>query len=77
MRIACPICKTVIENAPADFPSRPFCSNRCKLVDLGNWLDGVYRVPEPLPDASAPDQNRSENRRGSAEDDWNSGGRGD
>jgi endogenous inhibitor of DNA gyrase (YacG/DUF329 family) len=45
VRITCPICKTVLENAPADFESRPFCSARCKLVDLGNWLDGSYRIP--------------------------------
>lgn len=26
----------------------PFCSKRCKLVDLGRWFDGEYRVDEPL-----------------------------
>ncbi len=26
-------------------PSRPFCSARCKLIDLGNWASGSYRVP--------------------------------
>ena len=25
---------------------RPFCSERCKLLDLQNWLDGRYRIPE-------------------------------
>jgi len=25
----------------------PFCSDRCRLVDLGNWLGGTYRVPGP------------------------------
>lgn len=24
---------------------RPFCSERCKLVDLGSWLSGSYRIP--------------------------------
>jgi len=24
---------------------RPFCSERCKLLDLGRWIDGGYRVP--------------------------------
>ena len=23
----------------------PFCSERCRLVDLGRWLDGEYRIP--------------------------------
>ena len=25
---------------------RPFCSERCKLLDLGNWVDEKYRVPD-------------------------------
>lgn len=45
MCITCPICETIIEDAPPDFPSRPFCSKRCKLVDLSNWMNEVYRVP--------------------------------
>lgn len=44
MRIECPHCKAVIENAPDDFGPRPFCSPRCKLVDLGHWLDEKYRI---------------------------------
>ena len=47
VRITCPICKTVLENAPEDphKQPRPFCSARCKLVDLGNWLNESYRIP--------------------------------
>jgi endogenous inhibitor of DNA gyrase (YacG/DUF329 family) len=30
-----------------DAPCRPFCCERCKLVDLGRWLDGTYKVSEP------------------------------
>jgi endogenous inhibitor of DNA gyrase (YacG/DUF329 family) len=26
-------------------PFRPFCSERCKLLDLGNWLSGAYSIP--------------------------------
>jgi endogenous inhibitor of DNA gyrase (YacG/DUF329 family) len=39
----CPICRQTItweEN-----PNRPFCSERCRLVDLGNWASGQYSVP--------------------------------
>jgi endogenous inhibitor of DNA gyrase (YacG/DUF329 family) len=35
----------MLENAPDDFEPRPFCSPRCKLVDLGNWLNESYRIP--------------------------------
>ena len=45
MRITCPICKTALENVAEDYAPRPFCSPRCKLVDLGNWLNGSYRIP--------------------------------
>jgi uncharacterized protein len=48
MRIVCPHCKRVLEAVPSDFESRPFCSARCKLADLGNWLNESYRISEPL-----------------------------
>jgi endogenous inhibitor of DNA gyrase (YacG/DUF329 family) len=52
----CPICKKSVEDpsswrqpdAGATRPtasSFPFCSERCKLIDLGRWLDGQYQVP--------------------------------
>ena len=48
---ACPICKQVAAAAP-DNAAFPFCSSRCRMIDLGNWLDGDYAVPgEPAIDA--------------------------
>ena len=38
-------CPTCSANVPRDAPSRPFCSERCKLIDLGRWLRGDYVVP--------------------------------
>jgi uncharacterized protein len=53
MRIRCPICRRE-EDAPDHHAWRPFCSRRCKMIDLGNWLDEVYRIARPLPnDADA------------------------
>lgn len=40
----CPICKNQIAREKSDFT--PFCSRRCKLIDLGNWLGENYRIPE-------------------------------
>jgi len=37
-------------------PSRPFCSERCKLIDLGAWASEAYRVPEALPPDSQAEQ---------------------
>ena len=36
----CPVCNKI-----TDQKYRPFCSSRCKLIDLGNWIDGSYRLP--------------------------------
>ncbi|CUA81682.1 Endogenous inhibitor of DNA gyrase, YacG/DUF329 family [Gulbenkiania indica] len=41
--VACPICRTPVEWG-AHSPYRPFCSERCKLIDLGQWAEERYRV---------------------------------
>ncbi len=38
----CPICKKKV--AIRGNPDRPFCSERCKLIDLDNWLSERYRI---------------------------------
>jgi endogenous inhibitor of DNA gyrase (YacG/DUF329 family) len=44
----CPTCGKPVEWQ--DNPHRPFCSERCKLVDLGKWVSEEYRVPgKPVP----------------------------
>jgi hypothetical protein len=35
----------------ADVRFRPFCSERCRLLDLGAWMDGRYRVEPVSPDS--------------------------
>ena len=47
VRIRCPSCGKQDE-VEIEFRWRPFCSRRCKMVDLGNWLDEVYKVSRPL-----------------------------
>jgi len=37
---SCPICKK-----PTAHAYRPFCSDRCKLLDLQKWLTGAYAIP--------------------------------
>jgi endogenous inhibitor of DNA gyrase (YacG/DUF329 family) len=52
----CPTCEKPASLGD-DNPARPFCTSRCKWVDLGRWLDGSYRVPaedEDEPPAAAP-----------------------
>jgi endogenous inhibitor of DNA gyrase (YacG/DUF329 family) len=44
----CPICSKTFEIAKLDdLPSFPFCSDRCRLIDLGRWIDGSYSIPGP------------------------------
>jgi len=51
MWIICPECGTRME-VPVDHEPRPFCSTRCKLVDLGRWLNEEIRLPVS-PEAAA------------------------
>ncbi len=45
----CVLCRA----RPIDPRWDPFCSERCKLLDLGAWLEGRYRIPgEPVPSES-------------------------
>ncbi len=47
----CPICHKPVAD---DDPEFPFCSQRCRVIDLGNWASGVYRVPVKPDEPDAP-----------------------
>ncbi|MEN8175077.1 MAG: DNA gyrase inhibitor YacG [Pseudomonadota bacterium] len=55
--VPCPVCRKPVVWS-ADAPYRPFCSERCRLIDLGDWISENHRIePEddphhPWPDAS-------------------------
>ncbi|HTS27679.1 MAG TPA: DNA gyrase inhibitor YacG [Bryobacteraceae bacterium] len=42
----CPICKNDVAIGDPEFP---FCSERCRTVDLGNWASGKYVIPSATP----------------------------
>lgn len=45
----CPVCKNDFD--PKETPAMPFCSERCRTIDLGRWLDEGYSLPDtPDPD---------------------------
>lgn len=55
--VECPTCKRRTEYTPEN-RWRPFCSQRCKLIDLGAWASGQYSIPGGEPDPQrdpAPD----------------------
>ncbi len=43
LEVTCPTCKKRFNYYASDF--RPFCSERCRLIDLGEWLSESYAVP--------------------------------
>jgi endogenous inhibitor of DNA gyrase (YacG/DUF329 family) len=47
--VACPQCGARVEWSPAS-KFRPFCSERCKLIDLGAWASESYRIPLAQPE---------------------------
>lgn len=48
----CPVCKRVTFSRGN--PYRPFCSERCQLLDLDNWLSERYRVSTPIESREKP-----------------------
>ena len=52
--VKCPTCGKRVAWS-AESPWRPFCSRRCQLIDLGEWVEERHRISEPL-DADIPDE---------------------
>jgi len=53
--VSCPTCHKTIEWSE-EAKWRPFCCHRCRLIDLGEWVDGNRRIPgeEPAPINDGP-----------------------
>ena len=45
--VPCPICRKLV---PVDGPDVPFCSDRCREIDLGKWASGDYKISSPILD---------------------------
>lgn len=45
--LRCPTCRTLVTAGDEYFP---FCSDRCRLIDLGKWASGAYRISTPILD---------------------------
>ena len=48
LKLRCPICKKPVKSTGFEFP---FCSPRCRTVDLGKWASGAYVIASPVKDA--------------------------
>jgi endogenous inhibitor of DNA gyrase (YacG/DUF329 family) len=45
--LRCPTCRTLVLKSDENFP---FCSDRCRLIDLGKWASGGYVISTPITD---------------------------
>lgn len=61
----CPMCKAILPHI--NVPTFPFCSDRCRLLDLNNWIDGKYTVSRPVdPGDEVDNMQRREEEGGGA-----------
>ncbi len=51
--LRCPTCATLVTQADPEFP---FCSDRCRVIDLGKWASGAYRISSPIHDPELLDE---------------------
>jgi uncharacterized protein len=57
-KVRCPICDRAMPGQTSEWPEYPFCSPRCRKIDLGRWLGESYRLPatgEPESDDPSDD----------------------
>ncbi|MFM7485019.1 MAG: DNA gyrase inhibitor YacG [Burkholderiaceae bacterium] len=52
--VDCPTCSTKVEWIQEN-AHRPFCSARCKQIDLGAWAEEKYKIPGAAPEEEQPD----------------------
>ena len=62
--LRCPICKKAVKSTDLDYP---FCSERCRTIDLGKWASGQYVISSPVKDIA--DEFDVQSDAGRSEDD--------
>lgn len=50
--LRCPTCRKIVAASDPEFP---FCSDRCRLIDLGKWASGAYLISSPINDPETDD----------------------
>ena len=64
--LRCPTCRALVAKDDECFP---FCSDRCRLIDLGKWASGEYRISSPILDPEVLEGLSEEHRRHDDDDD--------
>jgi uncharacterized protein len=61
--LRCPTCRTLVLAGNNNFP---FCSDRCRLIDLGKWASGAYVISTPVTDPEQIENQREEGPGGAS-----------
>ena len=64
--LRCPTCGALVLR---DDPELPFCSDRCRIIDLGKWASGAYRISSPILDPEVLEGLDEKHRSGRGQDD--------
>jgi uncharacterized protein len=57
LSLRCPTCRKIVLKTDPEFP---FCSERCRVIDLGKWASGGYVISSPLDDPESEDFSSSD-----------------
>ncbi|HET9742854.1 MAG TPA: DNA gyrase inhibitor YacG [Terriglobales bacterium] len=66
LSLRCPSCRAIVLRSDEHFP---FCSERCRLIDLGKWASGGYRISSPILDPELLEEIEQHPRPTKSEDD--------
>jgi endogenous inhibitor of DNA gyrase (YacG/DUF329 family) len=66
LALRCPTCHKIVTAEDEYFP---FCSDRCRLIDLGKWASGAYRISSPILDPDVLEGLGDESGRSGNDDD--------
>jgi uncharacterized protein len=66
--LRCPTCRTLVLERNEDFP---FCSDRCRRIDLGKWASGDYKISTPIQDPDLLEELARSNHNKPNDDDAN------
>jgi len=72
--LRCPTCRAVVLAGSEDFP---FCSDRCRVIDLGKWASGGYVISSPAFSGETGDPDMLDELEGLRDRSHSSGGDGD
>ncbi len=63
--LRCPTCEQLVTATDPEFP---FCSERCRVIDLGKWASGAYRISSPVLDPELLDDMEEMRKRPSGDE---------